>query len=95
MVIADAVCIAGIVQRRPIAEESRLSLLLTPRAPRLHRTIMSAQVMPAAEPNRGAPLRARLRGMGANCQEVRRVDSGPASVDDVYVRSPIVGRGVT
>jgi len=85
VVIADAVGIAGIVEWRPLTQESRLSFFLTPRAPRLHRADMRAQVMPAADVNHGAALRPRVCRISPKREEVRQRGFGSPSVDDVYV----------
>src|SRR5262249_33400821 len=85
MVIADAVSIAGIVERCPLPQEPRLAFFLTPRAPRLHRADLRAQVMPAANVNRGAALRARLCRISPNREKVRQRGLEGVSVDDVYV----------
>ena len=85
MVIADAVGVAGIVERRPLTQEPWLAFFLTPRAPRLHRTDTGAQVMPAADVNHGAPLRPGSRCISPKREEVRQRDPRALSVDDVYV----------
>ena len=92
VMITDAVGVAGIVQRRPLTEEPRLTLFLTPRAPRLHEADLGAQVMPASDPNDGAALRPRVRGISLNREEVRQAGGGAASVDDVYVPPTAVAR---
>ena len=44
------------------------------------------------DPNDGAALRPRVRGISLNREEVRQAGGGAASVDDVYVPPTAVAR---